>query len=73
MKAYEYQVKVDQNGKLILPDQIKNILPKNETVRILFLVDEAKDKKLKSVTSDIASQEYSYSLLQSDEAVYDDF
>lgn len=73
MKAYEYLVKVDPNGKLILPDQIKNILPKNETVRILFLVDEAKDKKIKAVTSDIASQEYSYSLLQSDEAVYDDF
>ena len=73
MKAYEYQVQVDQNGRLLLPDQIKNILPKNETVRILFLVDEAKDKKLKSLTSDPNSQEFSYSLLQNDEAVYDDF
>jgi len=73
MKAYEYQVQVDQNGRLLLPDQIKNILPKNETVRILFLVDEAKDKKLKSMTSDPNSQEFSYSLLQNDEAVYDDF
>jgi len=73
MKAYEYHVKVDQNGKLILPDQIKNVLPKNETVRILFLIEEAKDKKIKAITSDVAEQEYSYSLMQDDEAVYDDF
>ncbi|NCQ19432.1 MAG: hypothetical protein COZ80_04885 [Ignavibacteria bacterium CG_4_8_14_3_um_filter_37_9] len=73
MKAYEYQVQVDQNGKLILPDQIKNVLPKNETVRVLFLVDEAKDKKIKSMSNDPNSQEFSYSLLQNDEAVYDDF
>ncbi|MFA6596468.1 MAG: hypothetical protein WCS69_02015 [Ignavibacteriaceae bacterium] len=73
MKAFEYFVKVDQNGKLMLPDQIKNILPKNEIVRILFLVDEAKDKKIKSISADPNSQEFSYSLLQNDEAVYDDF
>ena len=73
MKAYEYLVKVDQNGKLILPDQIKNVLPINETVRLLVLVDEAKDKKIKSMSSDPNSQEFSYSLLQNDEAVYDDF
>jgi len=73
MKAFEYLVKVDQNGKLILPDQIKHILPKNETVRILFLVDEAKDKKIKSMSTDPNAQEFSYSLLQNDEAVYDDF
>lgn len=73
MKAYEYHIKVDQNGKLILPDQLKQVLPKNETVRVLFLVDEAKDKKIKAITSDPNSQEYSYSLLQNEEAVYDDF
>jgi len=73
MKAFEYLARVDQNGKLILPDQIKNVLPKNETVRVLFLVDEAKDKKIKSISSDPNSQEFSYSLLQNDEAVYDDF
>ncbi len=73
MKAYEYQVQVDQNGRLILPDQLKHVLPKNETVRVLFLVDEAKDKKIKAISSDPNSQEFSYSLLQNDEAVYDDF
>lgn len=73
MKAYEYQVKVDQNGKLVLPDQIKQALPKNEIIRVLFLIDEAKDKKLKAITSDPNSQEFSYSLLQNEEAVYDDF
>ncbi|MDP3682580.1 MAG: hypothetical protein Q8S01_01490 [Ignavibacteria bacterium] len=73
MKAYEYLVKVDQNGKLVLPDQIKHVLPKNEIIRVLFLIDEAKDKKLKAMTSDPNSQEFSYSLLQNDEAVYDDF
>ena len=45
MKAYEYQIKVDQNGKLVLPDQTKHVLPKNGIVRVLFLIDEAKDKK----------------------------
>jgi len=73
MKAYEYYLQVDQHGKLVLPDQLKTILPKNEIVRALFLIEEAKDKKIKSITSDVSEQEYSYSLLQNDEAVYDDF
>lgn len=72
MKAYEFPLTVDRDGKVFIPEDLKKVLPRNEEIRCIALVPEAVDKKFRSATNDPNSQEFSY-YLPPNEAVYDDF
>ncbi len=72
MKAYEGQIKINKDGKVFIPEELLKLLPKEDNIRAIFLVDEPIDKHYKSAVSDNKIQEYYYGL-PVDEAVYDDF
>jgi len=72
MKAYEGLLKIDKDGKIFIPEELLKLLPKNENIRAVFLIDEPIDKQYKSAVSDNKVQEYYYGL-PVDQAVYDDF
>lgn len=40
MKAYEVPVKVSADGQLELPGSVSRLLPVNQVVRLIILVDE---------------------------------
>ena len=40
MRAYEYPVKVSPEGKLELPDALLKVLPPNQIVRVIILLNE---------------------------------
>ncbi|MDP2303099.1 MAG: hypothetical protein Q8N03_11830 [Ignavibacteria bacterium] len=72
MKAFEFRIKTDNKGKICIPDEIIKLLPKNQSIRLLFLIDEEHDKKINSSVTEIRAQEYYYAL-KDNEPVYDDF
>lgn len=43
MKAYEFPTKMDQDGRIEVPDGLKSVLPADGTVRVILLVDETTD------------------------------
>ena len=40
MRAYEFPVKVTEEGNLELPERLADVLPRNQTVRVIVLVPE---------------------------------
>ena len=72
MKAYEFVMSVQKDGKITFPEELLKVLPRNEEIRGILLVQEVQDKKFKSSVNDIKGQEYSYYFPPND-AVYDDF
>lgn len=40
MKAYEFPVKIASDGKIELPDRLSKLLPSNQIIRVIILVDE---------------------------------
>ena len=41
MRAYEFPVRVTEEGHLELPERLAEVLPRNQTVRMIVLVPEA--------------------------------
>ncbi len=72
MKAYEFTISINKEGKVVIPQEVKKYLPKNEEIRCIALVMESNEKKHKSSVNEISQQEYNYGLTSS-EAIYDDF
>ena len=44
MRAYEYLVKVSSDGKLELSDALLKVLPPNQIVRVIILMQEQVDE-----------------------------
>ena len=40
MRACDYPVKVTPEGKLELPDALRKVLPPNQVVRVIVLINE---------------------------------
>jgi bifunctional DNA-binding transcriptional regulator/antitoxin component of YhaV-PrlF toxin-antitoxin module len=72
MKAYEFPLSIDREGKITIPEELRKVLPKNEEIRCIALVQETEDKKFRSAMNDLSQQEFSYHF-PPNEAVYDDF
>jgi bifunctional DNA-binding transcriptional regulator/antitoxin component of YhaV-PrlF toxin-antitoxin module len=72
MKAYEFPLSIDREGKVIIPEDLRKVLPKNEEIRCIALVQESADKKFRAELNDPNQQEFSY-YMPPNEAVYDDF
>jgi hypothetical protein len=43
MKAYEFPVKIAPDGKIELPNKLSKLLPNNQTIRVIILVEEQTD------------------------------
>lgn len=72
MKAYEFLLNITKEGKPEIDPALLKILPKNQKIRGILLVEEAMDKKFRSNELNIQQQEFSYGF-GPQEAVYDDF
>ncbi|HGJ65319.1 TPA: hypothetical protein ENS27_08025 [bacterium] len=46
MKAYEFTVKKNSDGKINLPDNLIRLLNENQNVRLIVLIDEQLNKKV---------------------------
>lgn len=46
MKAYEFTVKKNSDGKINLPDNLIRLLNENQNVRLIVLIDEQLSKKV---------------------------
>lgn len=60
MKAYEMSVKVTADGQLDIPDSLMAVLPRDQIVRLIVLVDEAAN------STQLLTQEHSTRLQMSD-------
>lgn len=45
MKAYEFPIKMDRDGRIEVPDDLKSVLPADRNVRVILLVDETTDEQ----------------------------
>ena len=70
MKAYEFPVKVTSKGKLELPEALKRLLPNNQVVRIIILVNEATDLEEQAAWSRLTAEQFFEGYSEAD-AVYD--
>lgn len=70
MKAYEFPVKVTSEGKLELPDTLREVLPSNQVVRAIILISEPTDSSEQIAWSHITAEQFFNGYSQAD-AVYD--
>lgn len=72
MKAYEITFRIDKRNKIIFPENLIKVLPKDEDIRAIVLLNEPSEKTFRTEMQTIQGQEYGYSYISTD-AVYDDF
>jgi hypothetical protein len=69
MKAYEFPVKVTDEKKLELPEALLKVLPSNQIVRVIVLVNESTDEE-QAVWSRLTAEQFFSGYTDAD-AVYD--
>lgn len=72
MKAYEITFRIDKRNKILFPENLIKVLPKEEDIRAIVLLSEPSEKEFRAEMQTIQGQEYGYSYINTD-AVYDDF
>lgn len=72
MKAYEITFRIDKRNKIQFPENLIKVLPKEEDIRAIVLMNEPSEKEFRTEMQTIQGQEYGYSYINTD-AVYDDF
>ena len=70
MRAYEYPVKVSSEGKLELPDALLKVLPPNQVVRVIILMNETTDTEGEMAWSRMTAEQFLAGYNESD-AAYD--
>ncbi len=70
MKAYEFPTKVTPEGKLELPDALIDLLPDNQVVRVIILVNEPADVDEDAAWSRLAAEQFLNGYAEVD-AIYD--
>lgn len=45
MQAYEFPTKINRDGRIDVPDDLKSVLPADRKVRVILLVDETTDEQ----------------------------
>lgn len=72
MKAYEITFRIDKRNKIQFPENLVKVLPKEEDIRAIVLLNEPSEKEFRTEMQTLQGQEYGYSYINMD-AVYDDF
>jgi hypothetical protein len=70
MRAYEYPVKVTSEGKLELPDALRDKLLPNQVVRIIVLINEPVDSEAKPDWPKLTAEQFLAGYSEAD-AAYD--
>jgi hypothetical protein len=70
MRAYEYPVKVSSEGKLELPDALLKVLPPNQIVRVIILMNEQADESANAEWSQLSARQFLAGYAEAD-AAYD--
>lgn len=70
MRAYEYPVKVTPEGKLELPEALQAVLPPNQVVRVIVLINEPSDSKEQTEWAALTVEQFSAGYSEAD-AAYD--
>lgn len=70
MKAYEFPVKVTSEGRLELPDALSKLLPSNQIVRVIILVNEPTEGGEQMAWSRLTAEQFLAGYSEAD-AVYD--
>jgi len=70
MRAYEYPIKVSPEGKLELPDALLKVLPPNQVVRVIILMNESSDAEGESDWSELTAKQFLAGYSEAD-AAYD--
>ena len=70
MKAYEFLAHPTSEGKLQLPETIAQILSKNQTVRVIVLIDEPTDIEENTVWAQLTAEQFFDGYSEAD-AIYD--
>jgi len=70
MKAYELPVKVTPEGKLELPEALLALLPREQVVRVIFLVPEPEDSEEHTMWSRLTVEQFFAEYSEAD-AIYD--
>lgn len=70
MKVYEFPGKVDSRGNLEVPNDVVELLPDNETVRVIIVVDEPNDTNEDADWSRLAAEQFLKGYADVD-AIYD--
>jgi hypothetical protein len=58
MKAYEFTVKKNSDGKINLPDNLIRLLTENQNVRLIVLIDEQLNKKVDLAWDNLTETEF---------------
>ncbi len=70
MKAYEFPIKVNAEGKLDIPSAITEILPSGQVVRMIILIREPEEDNEQAAWSDLAAEQFLAGYSEAD-AIYD--
>jgi len=68
MRAYEYPVKVSSEGKLELPEALLKVLPPNQVVRVIILMNEDADGSADADWSELSAKQFLAGYADSDSA-----
>lgn len=71
MKAYEFPIRVTSEGTLEIPAGVSELLPRNETVRVIFLVREPEDIYEQKAWNELTAKEFFAGYAESD-SIYDE-
>jgi hypothetical protein len=70
MKAYEFPVRVTPGGTIELPDRLLELLPTDQSVRVIILVGELEDLEEQAAWSRLTAEQFLAGYSAAD-AVYD--
>jgi len=70
MKAYEFAMRTTPDGKLELPEALLKLLPGNQVIRTIFLINEPMDEQDQADWSRLAAEQFLAGYSEAD-AVYD--
>lgn len=71
MKAYEFPCKVTSEGRLELPDTLMKLLPANQVVRVIILLNEPTERADEEGWARLTAEQFLTGYSEAD-AVYDE-
>lgn len=70
MKAYEFPIRVTSDGRFELPDVLLKLLPSNQVVRVIILINEPTDIEEQTAWSRLTTEQFFAGYSEAD-AAYD--
>jgi len=70
MKAYEFPCKVTSEGRLELPEALTKLLPANQVVRVIILLNEPTEREDEETWARLTAEQF-FAGYSAADAVYD--